>query len=130
MTLFVMEFFGEKRTMTMFASNDYLNLSTDPRVHESIIATLKGYGVGAGSSRVGTGYSYLHRELEDQLAASFGKEAAILFPTGYDAIAAPAISLLGPKDRVFVDGSSHATGSYVRAGRTTVGNRTWPARRG
>jgi 8-amino-7-oxononanoate synthase len=119
----VMEFFGQKRTMTMFASNDYLNLSTDPRVHESIISTLKGYGVGAGSSRVGTGYSYLHRELEDQLARSFGKEAAILFPTGFDAIAAPAISLLGPKDRVFIDGSSHACileGAYASGATVRV----------
>ncbi len=118
-----MEFFGEKREMIMFASNDYLNLSTDPRVHESIIDALKNYGVGAGSSRVGTGYSYLHRELEEQLAASFGKEAAILFPTGYDAIAAPAISLLGPKDRVFIDGSSHACildGAYTSGATVRV----------
>jgi 8-amino-7-oxononanoate synthase len=104
----VMEFFGEKRTLIMFASNDYLNLSTDPRVHGAIVKTLKEYGVGAGSSRVGTGYSYLHRELEEMLADRFGKEAALLFPTGFDAIAAPAITLLTPKDRVFIDGSSHA----------------------
>jgi 8-amino-7-oxononanoate synthase len=118
-----MEFFGEKRTMIMFASNDYLNLSTDPRVHEGIIETLKGYGVGAGSSRVGTGYSYLHRELEEQLAHSFGKEAAILFPTGFDAIAAPAVSLLSPKDRVFIDGSSHACileGAYASGATVRV----------
>ena len=43
-----MEFFGEKRTMIMFASNDYLNLSTDPRVHDAIRRTLDEYGVGAG----------------------------------------------------------------------------------
>lgn len=119
----VMEFFGEKRTLVMFASNDYLNLSTDPRVHEAIQKTLREYGVGAGSSRVGTGYSYLHRELEEKLAESFGKEAAILFPTGYDAIAAPAISLLTPKDRVFIDGSSHACileGAYASGATVRV----------
>ena len=104
----VMEFFGEKREMIMFASNDYLNLSTDQRVHGAIQKTLKEYGVGAGSSRVGTGYSYLHKKLEEQLAASFGKEAAIVFPTGYDAIASPAISLLTKDDRVIIDSSSHA----------------------
>lgn len=103
-----MEFFGEKREMIMFASNDYLNLSTDSRVHSAIRKTLEEYGVGAGSSRVGTGYSYLHRELELKLAKSFGKEAAILFPTGFDAIAAPALSLLTANDRVVIDGSSHA----------------------
>jgi 8-amino-7-oxononanoate synthase len=103
-----MEFFGEKRTMIMFASNDYLNLSTDPRVHDAIIRTMKEYGVGAGSSRVGTGFSYIHKQLEEKLAHSFGKEAAILFPTGFDAISSPAMTLLTPNDRVVIDGSSHA----------------------
>lgn len=103
-----MEFFGEKRTMIMFASNDYLNLSTDPRVHEAIKKTLVEYGVGAGSSRVGTGYSYLHKDLEARLADAFGKEAALLFPTGFDAIASPQTALCTAKDRILVDGSSHA----------------------
>src|SRR4051812_42928318 len=103
-----MKFFGEKRTMIMFASNDYLNLSTDPRVHEAIIRTMKDYGVGAGSSRVGTGFSYIHAQLEEKLAASFGKEAALLFPTGFDAIASPAMTLATSEDRVVIDGSSHA----------------------
>ena len=104
----VMEFFGKKRNMIMFASNDYLNLSTDKRVHKKIQKTLGEYGVGAGSSRIGTGYSYLHKELEEQLADSFGKEAAIVFPTGYDAIASPAVTLLTPNDRIVIDSSSHA----------------------
>jgi 8-amino-7-oxononanoate synthase len=103
-----MEFFGEKKTMIMFASNDYLNLSTDPRVHEAIIRTMKDYGVGAGSSRVGTGFSYIHKQLEEKLAHSFGKEAAILFPTGFDAISSPPMTLLTPEDRVIIDGASHA----------------------
>ena len=103
-----MEFFGEKRTMIMFASNDYLNLSTDPRVHDAVTHTLKNYGIGAGSSRVGTGYSYLHRELEEKLAHSFGKEAAIVFPSGYDAISSPMNTLATPKDRVVIDSASHA----------------------
>ena len=103
-----MEFFGEKRELIMFASNDYLNLSTDPRIHSAVEKTLKEYGIGAGSSRVGTGYSYMHRQLEEKLAASFGKEAAIVFPTGYDAIASPIVSLLTKDDRVVIDSSSHA----------------------
>ncbi len=103
-----MEFFGEKRTMIMFASNDYLNLSTDPRVHEAITKTMRDYGVGAGSSRVGTGFSYIHKQLEEKLAHSFGKEAAILFPTGFDAISASPLTLLTPQDRVIIDGASHA----------------------
>lgn len=103
-----MKFFGETREMIMFASNDYLNLSTDPRIHAAIRKTLDEYGVGAGSSRVGTGYSYLHQALETRLAQSFGKEAAIVYPTGYDAIAAPIIALASKADRIAIDGSSHA----------------------
>lgn len=99
---------GVKREMIMFASNDYLNLSSDPRVHEAMIATIKEFGVGAGSSRVNAGYSALHRQLEEKLAASFGKEAAIVFPTGYDAVASPILTLTTPKDRIVLDGSSHA----------------------
>ncbi|MCM0606035.1 MAG: aminotransferase class I/II-fold pyridoxal phosphate-dependent enzyme [Xanthomonadaceae bacterium] len=103
-----MEFFGEKRELIMFASNDYLNLSTDPRIHEAVEKTLKEYGIGAGSSRVGTGYSYMHKALEEKIAHSFGKEAAIVLPTGYDAIASPIITLCTAKDRVIIDASSHA----------------------
>ncbi len=118
-----MEFFGQKRTMIMFASNDYLNLSTDTRVHESIRKTLSNYGVGAGSSRVGTGFSYLHKDLEAKLAASFGKEAALLFPTGFDAISSPAVTLCSEKDRILVDGSSHACileGAYASGATVRV----------
>lgn len=118
-----MEFGGEKRTMIMFASNDYLNLSTDPRVHAAIKKTLDDYGVGAGSSRVGTGYSYLHQELEAKLADRMGREAALLFPTGYDAIAAPAVALSTPEDRILIDGSSHACildGAYGSGGTVRV----------
>ena len=103
-----MEFFGQKKTMVMFASNDYLNLSTDPRIHEAVRSTLDKFGVGAGSSRVNAGYSRLHHTLERQLAKSFGKPAAIVFPTGYDAMMAAPQSLLTPQDRAVVDGSSHA----------------------
>jgi len=50
----------------------------------------------------------MHKQLEEQLAVGFGKEAALLFPTGFDAIASPPIALLTAADRVLVDGSSHA----------------------
>ena len=52
------------RELISFASNDYLNLSTDGRVHDAIRRTLGKYGVGAGSSRVAAGFSYIHRQLE------------------------------------------------------------------
>lgn len=98
---------GAPKEMIMFASNDYLNLSTDARVHDAIRETLDNYGVGAGSSRVGTGYSDIHRQLEEKLAAKYGKEAGLLFPTGYDAISSTIAALLSPADRVVVDSGCH-----------------------
>ena len=100
---------GSVRTMVMFASNDYLNLSTDPRVHEAVRKAIDEFGIGAGSSRINAGYSTLHAELENRLAAAMGKESAILFPTGYDAIVAAPQGLLTQNDRAVVDGSSHSS---------------------
>jgi 8-amino-7-oxononanoate synthase len=100
---------GESRSMVMLASNDYLNLSTEPRVHAAIVGALAEYGVSAGSSRAATGYSSLHESLEADLARRYRKEAAILFPTGFDAIAGPMIALCTKRDRVLIDGSSHAS---------------------
>ena len=104
-----MEFFGEIRTMIMFASNDYLNLSADTRVHDAVRKAMEEFGLGAGSSNVNAGYSILHQKLEQKLAVAMGKPAAILFPTGYDAIVAAPQSLLTPRDRAILDGSSHAS---------------------
>jgi 7-keto-8-aminopelargonate synthetase-like enzyme len=103
-----MRYGGIERTMVMLASNDYLNLSTDARVHEAITKTLRAFGVGAGSCRAATGYSRIHRMLEEKLAHAYRKEAALLYPTGFDAIAGPILALCGEQDRVLVDGSSHA----------------------
>lgn len=99
---------GERRLFVMFASNDYLNLSTDARVHEAVRQTLGTFGVGAGSSRVNAGYSTLHRLLEERLAGAVGKPAALILPTGYDAVVAAPQSLLTSSDRAVVDASSHA----------------------
>lgn len=99
---------GTRRTMIMFASNDYLGLSAHPAVHDAIREVVGTYGVGAGSSRVNVGYSGIHRELETKLALHWGKEAALLFPTGFDAISSSISALCGAQDRVIIDASSHA----------------------
>jgi 8-amino-7-oxononanoate synthase len=103
-----MEFSGRPQTMVMFASNDYLNLSTHPAVQMAVTDTVAELGVGAGSSRVNAGFSQRHHELEAKLADAFQTEAAILFPTGFDAVSTPPQCLLTKDDRVIIDGSSHA----------------------
>jgi len=99
---------GTQREMIMFASNDYLGLSAHPEVHDAIREVVAEYGVGAGSSRVNVGYSGIHRSLEAKLAERWGKEAGLLFPTGFDAISSTITALCGPEDRVLIDASSHA----------------------
>lgn len=99
---------GRRREVIMFASNDYLGLSADPEVHEAVRRALDEYGIGAGSSRVNVGYSGIHRDLEAKLAKGWGKEAGLLFPTGFDAISSTMMALCGPDDRILVDASSHA----------------------
>jgi 8-amino-7-oxononanoate synthase len=68
-----------------FASNDYLGLSQHPGLAAAARAALERFGTGAGASRLVVGARPIHAELERELAAWKGAEAALLFPTGYAA---------------------------------------------
>ena len=94
--------------VVVWCSNDYLGMSSHPEVHAAVRDILDTYGIGAGSSRVNVGYSGVHRQLEEQLARGWGKEAGLLFPTGFDAVSSTIAALCGPGDRVIIDASSHA----------------------
>ncbi len=100
---------GSLRELLMCSSNDYLNLATNEEVKKVISDAMEQYGVGMGSSRVGAGFSAVHQELENKLAKSYKKEAAILFPAGYDAISSTLKCLLSENDAAIVDRSCHAS---------------------
>ena len=68
-----------------FSSNDYLGLSTHPDIVAAAQAALERYGVGAGASRLMSGDLAIHHELEEAVAAFKGKEAALVFNSGYQA---------------------------------------------
>jgi 8-amino-7-oxononanoate synthase len=68
-----------------FASNDYLGLSQHPGLASAAHAAIERFGTGAGASRLVVGARPIHAELERELAAWKGAEAALLFPTGYAA---------------------------------------------
>ena len=68
-----------------FASNDYLGLSQHPAVVAAAHAALDRWGAGAGAARLVVGSRPVHAELEAELAAWKGTDAALLFPTGYAA---------------------------------------------
>jgi len=73
------------RAVVGFASNDYLGLSQHPAVVAAAHAALDRYGVGAGAARLIVGARPVHEELEAELARWTGREAALLFPTGFQA---------------------------------------------
>jgi adenosylmethionine-8-amino-7-oxononanoate aminotransferase len=73
------------RPVVTFASNDYLGLTHHPAVVAAAHDALDRWGAGAGASRLVVGSRPLHSELECELAAWKGTEAALLFPTGYGA---------------------------------------------
>jgi 8-amino-7-oxononanoate synthase len=65
------------------ASNDYLGMSGDPRLAEAAAAAARAWGTGATGSRLVTGSTMLHAELEAELAAFTGAPAALVFSSGY-----------------------------------------------
>jgi 8-amino-7-oxononanoate synthase len=65
------------------ASNDYLGLAGDPRLAEAAAAAARAWGTGATGSRLVTGTTALHAELEEELAAFTGAPAALVFSSGY-----------------------------------------------
>ncbi|MEL6859856.1 MAG: 8-amino-7-oxononanoate synthase [Pseudomonadota bacterium] len=91
-----------------FSDNDYLGLATDPRVIAAAQAAAEKWGVGAGASRLVTGDHPLNQQIERKLAAMKGTEGARLFGSGYLANIGTIPSLVGPKDRIIMDDTSHA----------------------
>jgi 8-amino-7-oxononanoate synthase len=112
------------RTVVSFASNDYLGLSGHPDVAAAATAALARWGTGAGASRLVVGDRPVHHELEDELAAWKGTEAAALLPTGYQANLAVLTALADSPDVLVVsDELNHASiidGARLARGRVAV----------
>ncbi|HEU4648128.1 MAG TPA: 8-amino-7-oxononanoate synthase [Gemmatimonadales bacterium] len=108
-----------------FSSNDYLGLAGDPRVRDAVCATVIQAGVGATASRSISGTHAAHSELERELAALKGAEAALLFTSGYTANAGVLPVLAGKRDVIYSDALNHASIiDGCRLSRATV--RTFP----
>jgi glycine C-acetyltransferase len=100
---------GEKNCI-IWPINHYLGLNRHPRVIEASIEALKQFGTGCGTSAMSGGHSYLHKLAEKRLAAWLGKEAAILFPTGYSANVGAISGLAkGPSCFILFDRECHAS---------------------
>ncbi|EAX46515.1 8-amino-7-oxononanoate synthase [Thermosinus carboxydivorans Nor1] len=97
------------RRYLMLASNNYLGLTHDPAVREAAAAAALRYGAGSGGARLTTGSHPLFAELERELAAFKGTEAALVFNTGYMANVGIISALAGPGDVIFSDELNHAS---------------------
>lgn len=99
----------EGRRLVNFCSNDYLGLAGDVRVAEAMRAAASRWGAGAGAAHLVTGHTSEHHALEEELAAFTGREAALLFSTGYMANAG-AITAIAARDEVILqDRLNHAS---------------------
>lgn len=105
----------------MAGSNNYLGLTSDPRVQEAAIRAIEQYGTGCTGSRFLNGTLDLHIELEERLAAFMNKEAAVLFSTGYMTNQGVIQALTAKGDIIFSDKDNHAcivAGTQVSMGET------------
>ncbi len=96
------------RELISFACNDYLGLSHHPAVLTAAREALEIYGAGAGASRLVSGSHPLYAELEEQLAAMKGTEAACVFGSGYLANIGTIPALAGEGDLILMDRLAHA----------------------
>jgi 5-aminolevulinate synthase len=102
---------GVARDITVWSSNDYLAMGVHPVVIEAAAEAARCMGAGAGGTRNIAGTSHLHDALEAELADLHGKQAALLFTSGYVANQAALSTILRslPDWQVFSDSKNHAS---------------------
>jgi 8-amino-7-oxononanoate synthase len=98
----------EGKQVVMLGSNNYLGLTTDPRVKKVAIEALEKYGSSVTGSRFLNGTLELHLELERRLAEFVGMEAALVFSTGYQTNVGTVTAILGKGDYAILDKEAHA----------------------
>jgi glycine C-acetyltransferase len=97
------------RQVVNLSSNNYLGLTTHPRLRERAQAALDKYGVGSGSVRTIAGTMDIHMELEQKLADFKKTEAVVVFQSGFTANAGTVSSILSKDDFIVSDELNHAS---------------------
>ncbi|MCL2039869.1 MAG: pyridoxal phosphate-dependent aminotransferase family protein [Bacteroidetes bacterium] len=97
------------KNMIMAGSNNYLGLTSNPRVKKASQRAIDIYGTGCSGSRYLTGTLNLHNELEEKLAKFLDVEAVLLFSTGYQTGLGVITSLVNKGDYVIMDRENHAS---------------------
>jgi len=97
------------RRMIMIGSNNYLGLTTHPKVRQAAIDAVREFGTSCTGSRFLNGTLAMHGELEDKLAEYVGKEKALVFSTGYQTNLGTISALVAKGDVVITDKEDHAS---------------------
>jgi 8-amino-7-oxononanoate synthase len=97
------------KTYLSFCSNNYLGLANNPLVIKAVKDAVEKYGWGAGASRLVSGNMRMHEALEGEISRFKGKEASIVFPSGYMANIGTISSLVSKGDLIICDKLNHAS---------------------
>src|SRR6266849_3282974 len=108
---------GEQRAKTTFdhrqvvnlSSNNYLGLTTHPKLREAALEATRKYGVGSGAVRTIAGTMKVHMELEEKIAQFKNVEACVVFQSGFAANAGTVSAVLGKDDFIISDALNHAS---------------------
>ncbi len=100
--------FDGKKVINL-ASNNYLGLTTHPKLREAALEATRKYGVGSGAVRTIAGTMKIHMELEEKIARFKNVEACVVFQSGFAANAGTVSAVLGKDDFIISDSLNHAS---------------------
>ena len=100
--------FDGKKVINL-ASNNYLGLTTHPKLREAALEATRQYGVGSGAVRTIAGTMKIHMELEEKIARFKNVEACVVFQSGFTANAGTVSAILGKEDFIVTDALNHAS---------------------
>ena len=100
--------FDGKKVINL-ASNNYLGLTTHPKLREAALEATRQYGVGSGAVRTIAGTMKIHMELEEKIARFKNVEACVVFQSGFAANAGTVSAVLGKDDFIISDKLNHAS---------------------
>jgi len=100
--------FDGKKVINL-ASNNYLGLTTHPKLREAALEATRRYGVGSGAVRTIAGTMKIHMELEEKIARFKSVEACVVFQSGFAANAGTVSAVLGKDDFIISDQLNHAS---------------------
>ncbi len=100
--------FDGKKVINL-ASNNYLGLTTHPKLREAALEATRKYGVGSGAVRTIAGTMRIHMELEEKIARFKNVEACVVFQSGFTANAGTVSAILGKDDYIISDELNHAS---------------------